>query len=83
VVSKMLLSVMAVPLNPEGTGIGEWLILFSENFEGVGRGMGNSQELCACYFLELLASRKGSLRQKIMIFLGVEVSPNERCFLKT
>ena len=38
-------------LNPEGMGIGEWVILFSENFEGMGMGMGmgmgNSKKLCA------------------------------------
>ena len=31
---------MVIPLNPEGIGIGEWVILFSENFEGMGMGMG-------------------------------------------
>ena len=38
-------------LNPERMGIGEWVILFSENFEGMGMGMGmgmgNSKKLCA------------------------------------
>ena len=34
------LTAMVIPLNPEGMGIGEWLILFSENFEGMERGMG-------------------------------------------
>ena len=43
---------MFIFLNPEGMGIGEWLILFSENFEGMGRGMGNSKDLCAICFLE-------------------------------
>jgi len=30
-------------------GIEEWVILFSENFEGMGMGMGmgNSKKLCA------------------------------------
>jgi len=54
-------------------GIGEWVILFSENFEGMGMGMamgmGNSTKLW-----ESLLSRRGSLRQKITIFLGVQVS---------
>ena len=38
---------MVIPLtrNPEGIGIGEWVIFFSENFEGMG--MGNSKKLCA------------------------------------
>ena len=34
-----------IPLNPEGMGIGEGVVLFSENFEGMG--MGNSKKLCA------------------------------------
>jgi len=42
---------VVIPLNPEGMGIGEWVILFSENFEGIGMGMGmgmgNSKKLCA------------------------------------
>ena len=38
---------VVIPLNPEGMGIGEWVILFSENFEGMGMGMGNSKRLCA------------------------------------
>jgi len=41
---------VVIPLNPDGTGIGEWVILFPENFEGMGMGMGmgmgNSKELC-------------------------------------
>jgi len=36
---------MVIPLNPEGIGIGEWVIFFSENFEGMG--MGNLEKLCA------------------------------------
>ena len=68
---------MVISLNPEGMGIGEWVILFSENFEGMGMrmgmGMGNSKKLCN-FFLESLASRRGSLRQKITIFVGVQVS---------
>jgi len=40
---------MVVPLNPERMGIGELVILFSENFEGMGMGMGmgmgNSKKL--------------------------------------
>jgi len=44
-------TVVVIPLNPEGMGIGEWVILFSENFErmgiGMGMGMGNSKKLCA------------------------------------
>jgi len=44
-------SVVVNFLNPEGMGIGEWVILFSENFEGMGMGMGmgmgNSKNLCA------------------------------------
>ena len=31
---------VVIPLNPERMGIGEWVILFSENFEGMGMGMG-------------------------------------------
>jgi len=31
---------MVIPFNPEGRGIGELLILFSENFEGMGREWG-------------------------------------------
>ena len=42
---------VVIPLNSEGMGIGEWIILFSENFEGMGMGMGmgmgNSKKLCA------------------------------------
>ena len=42
---------VVIPLNPEGMGIGEWVILFSGNFEGMGMemgiGMGNSKKLCA------------------------------------
>jgi len=42
---------VVIPLNPEGMGIEEWVILFSENFEGLGMGMGtgmdNSKKLCA------------------------------------
>ena len=45
---------MVIPLNPEGMGIGEWVILFSENFEGMGMGMGmgmgNSKKLCNFFF---------------------------------
>jgi len=41
------LVVVVIPLNPEGMGIGDWVILFSENFEGMGMGMGNSKKLCA------------------------------------
>jgi len=65
---------MVIPLNPEGMGIGEWVIPFSENFEGMGMRMemGNSNKL---FFLESLASGRGSLRQKITIFLGFQVSP--------
>jgi len=37
-------------LDPKGIRIGEWVILFSENFEGMGMGMGmgmgNSKKLC-------------------------------------
>jgi len=38
---------MLIPPNPEGMGIGEWVILFSENFEGMGMGMGmgNSKKI--------------------------------------
>jgi len=39
------------PFNPEGMGIGGWVILFFENFEGMGMGMGmgmgNSKKLGA------------------------------------
>jgi len=47
--SDLPVSEMVIPLNPEGMGIGEWVILFSENFEGMamGMGMGNSKKLCA------------------------------------
>jgi len=40
---------MVIPQNPEEMGIGEWVIFFSENFEGMGMGMrmGNSKKLCA------------------------------------
>jgi len=38
---------MVIPLNPEGMEIGEWLILFFKNFEGMRRGIGNSNELCS------------------------------------
>jgi len=42
---------VVIPLNPEEMKIGEWVILFSENFEGMGMGMGmgmgNSTKLCA------------------------------------
>ena len=54
---------VVIPLNPEGMGIGEWVILFPENFEGMGMGMGmgmaNSKKLCVSttFFLESLASR--------------------------
>ena len=36
---------MVIPLNPEGMGIGKWVILFSENFEGMGMGMGMFKSL--------------------------------------
>jgi len=36
---------MVISLNPEGRGIGEFVIFFSEDFEGMG--MGNSKKLCA------------------------------------
>jgi len=77
-VSYSSCSAVVIPLNPEGMGIGEWVVLFSEIFEGMGMGMGmglgNSIKLCASshiFFLESLASR---LRQKITIFSGVQVS---------
>jgi len=42
---------MVISLHPEGMGSGEWVILFSENFEGMGMGremgMGNSKKLDA------------------------------------
>jgi len=44
---------VVISLNPQGMGIGEWVILFSENFGGLGMGMGmgmsmgNSKKLCA------------------------------------
>jgi len=45
---------VVIPLNPEGMGIGKWVILFSENFEGMemgmGMGMGNSGKLCDFFF---------------------------------
>jgi len=48
---KQFSPAVVIPLNPEGMGIGEWVILFSENFEGMGMGMGmgtgNSKKLCA------------------------------------
>jgi len=50
---EVLHPAVVMPLNPEGMGIrvGEWVILFSENFEGMGMrmgmGMGNSKKLCA------------------------------------
>jgi len=42
---------VVIPLDPEGMGIGEWVILFSENIEGmgmememgIGMGLGNSR----------------------------------------
>jgi len=43
--------VVVIPLNPERMEIWEWVILFSENFEGMGMGMGmgmgNLKKLCA------------------------------------
>jgi len=50
-------SAMFIPLNFEGMGTGESLILFSEISEGMGRGMGNSKELC--FFFESLPTRRG------------------------
>jgi len=48
------LAAVVIPLNPEGMGIGEWVILFSENFEGMGMGMGmdmgNSKKLRNSFF---------------------------------
>ena len=45
------ISAVVIPFNPEGMGIGERVILSSENFEGMGMGMGmgmgNSKKLCA------------------------------------
>jgi len=42
---------VVIPRKLEGTGIGEWVILFSGNFEGMGMGMGmemgNLKKLCA------------------------------------
>ena len=44
---------VVIHINTERMGIGEWVILFSENFEGMGIGMGmgmgigNSEKLCA------------------------------------
>jgi len=36
---------VVIPLNPEGMGIGEWVILFSEGMGmGMGMGMGNSSK---------------------------------------
>ena len=70
-VYAQIYAAMVLSFKPEGLGIGEWLILFSENFEEIERGMGNSEELCAqaqIFGLESLASRRGSLRQKITIF---------------
>jgi len=44
---RRFLTAVVIPLHPEGMGIGEWVILFSENFEGMGMGIGNSKKLCA------------------------------------
>ena len=38
--SNQTLTAVVIPLNSEGMGIGEWVIVFSENFEGMGMGMG-------------------------------------------
>ena len=57
------LTAMVIPLNPEGMGIGEWLILFSENFEGMGTGMGNSKELCAWAQIFVFGTASESERQ--------------------
>jgi len=46
-----LIAAVVIPLNPEGMGIWECVILFSEKFEGMGMGMGmgmgNSKKLRA------------------------------------
>jgi len=48
---RFIFPAVVIPFNPEGMGIGEWVVLFSENFEGMGMGMGmgigNSKKLCA------------------------------------
>ena len=38
---------VVIHINTEGMEIGEWVILFSENFEGMamGMGMGNSKKI--------------------------------------
>ena len=53
---------MVIPLNPEGMGIGEWVILFSENFEGMGMGYGQFEQ---------------SLRVNAIFFFGI-ASESER-----
>jgi len=68
-----LIAAVVIPLNPEGMGIEEWVILFSENFEGMdmGIGMNNPEKLKKKIGI---ASWRCSLRQKITNFLGVQVS---------
>ena len=49
-----LQAAVVIPLNPEGMGIGEWVTLLSENFEGMGMwmgmDMGNSKKLRNFFF---------------------------------
>jgi len=40
---KRISPAVVIPLNPQGMGMGEWAILFSENFEGMGIRMGMGQ----------------------------------------
>ena len=57
---------MVIPLNPEGMGIIVWPIFFSENFEGMGRGMGNSKELYtwAQFFFGIASESERQLASK-------------------
>jgi len=50
---------VVIPLNPEGMGIGEWVIVFSENFEGTGMGMGIDRQF------------EKTLRVSAIFFLGI------------
>ena len=84
--NEYFIPAMVIPLNPEGVGIGEWLtgILFSENFEGMGRGMGNSKELCAWaqFFFGIASESDRQYAPKNHDFYGVQVSPKWALLLR-
>ena len=69
---------MTINHPPEGMGIGEWVILFSENFEGKGMGRtirkNFARERNLFFGIASQLPRRGSLRQKITICLGDQVS---------